>query len=205
LDSAYDAWEYMRMVQGFDDFTNMDTTTDALQALNMAMRTVAVDIGFSVRDTFAITDGIYEYVLHHRFRPSLMEGDEVEEYFHVYYHSATRDRYYGVEHGSPEQVVEGSGSGVTYWRWNLEDSTLHITPAPPDFDSLIVVGLGRVSPVTHGGSSLSPIPEDIRPAVCWCAVAVLSGDARPMMYEIAMREFERYKPKMKGLLQEMQP
>lgn len=182
----------MRVILGEADYTNMDTSAEAKVALNLGMRAVAWDLGFLVEDSFTIASDSFRYALPHTFRPSHKEMDEVEREFHVWFGSIDKAYYYGVAHGSPTEMDEAEGVEPL---WNLEDSILHFTPHDLENDKIFIQGLGRVTPISGPETSLSPVPEDLRPAACWYACAVLLVSTDGARYPMCMAEYERYRPK----------
>lgn len=205
LDSASQAYDGIRMLMGYQAYTNMDTTTDAKLALNLGMRAVEQDLKFLVRDSLNIHSDSFHYPLPHTFRPSREELDEVERAFHVYYRAKNMKTYVGLKHGPPESVVQKDGDVLMVTGWNLEDSILHVAYSQGAGGQLFIVGLGRVTPVTDGSSSLSPIPEGLRWAAVWYAVGSLLFSVDAQRHMLAMNEYERFRPKADAALRRIEP
>lgn len=205
MNYATDAWAYMLTIGNYGSYAAMDTTDDALYSLNLGMRAVAKDIGFMVAHKFILDDTTFEYMMPHTFMPSFQELDKAEQGMHVYQKAENGVYYYGVDHVASAGLAQGDGSYVRVRGWNYEDTVLHIVPPKVAGDTIMVKGLGRITPVDSYDDALSPIPEDIRPAVCWYAVFVLAlGESNYDLATACLREFDRYKDIGQALLQSQQ-
>lgn len=181
---------------GYTDFTQIDTSNEVKRAVNAGLRKVAAEIPFAVRDTITLSAGTSVYDLNVNFMES---GDDAFP-FKVWRVTADGDYLYGL---ARKQVNEFT-IPLAYMdavEYDLLDSSIIINPPTPTGDKIYVEGRGDCTPISHGGSSLNPIPKADRIAVVYWTVALLSRarerDGLAAFYENA---YELHRARRLGLV-----
>lgn len=175
LDSARQAFFAIRDILGYTDFETIDTggTNEVVSVLNAALRALETDIPFSVIDTITIASNKFQYTLNANFvRPA---DGELSEYKILRISTKMGTNIWGLT-----EVPLSSFGMVPYATapviaFAVKGDQLLLNSDSPPGDKLYVYGPGTVTPVSHGGSVLTGVPETVdRWAAVHYAASVLA-------------------------------
>lgn len=148
-------------------WTQIDSTTDALTALNSAIRSVAVDMGVVGHDTITVVANTYFYALVSTY----MDKELPHLPLQVFLKPVEGDLK-GLWRAKSRQF--GEAPGVTAgWVYALAGDRIWIYPAGEDGDKVFIEGPLEGTTFSHGGSTTN-ISEEDKIAVIYRAVALLA-------------------------------
>jgi hypothetical protein len=174
LDSARQAYFAIRDILGYTDFEAIDTggTNEVVSQLNAGLRALETDIPFTVADTITVANKTFQYTLHSRLlRPPTGEMSD----YKVVRISKNGRQIYGLNEIPLSQfgMVPFVTSAVVSFA--VQGDVLLLASDSPPGDLLYVYGDGTITPVSHGGSVLTGIPETVdRWAAVYYAASVLA-------------------------------
>lgn len=167
----------------------LDTTTNVKYALNDGLRRVAVDMPFVVIDTITIERNTFIYALNTNF---MSDGHKAMPY-RILAMSGDGKSVFGVPIKPFEEfnVITAAVNPISAAR--VENQTLYIAPASPAGYKLYVHGAGDITPVSHGGTSLSPVPKKDRiAAVYWAVVQIAAQRGDEALYTKVLSEYNQH-------------
>lgn len=183
----------IRNFMGYDDFTSIDTgkaTNDnnpVLDALNAGLRQVSNDLPFTVKDSIKILADTWMYTLNTNFKP---DGHEKlkDRGFTARHRSKNQAQVVGLRWvEAPDIITVAYAPGVPYG-FNVKGTSFWLFYPSPQGDTIFVEGPGDPTPVSHGGSALSPVPKKDREAAVYWAIAILADARRDLNLAASYRE-----------------
>lgn len=196
LDSARQAYLVIAAFTGYGTASigatssfSLDTTADVKYALNDGLRRVSEDMPFTVIDTVTIAANTFLYTLNTNFKT---DGHHAMPY-RILAMSGDGKSVFGVpiKDFVEFNVITAAVNPISAAR--VENQTLYIAPASPAGYKLYVHGPGDITPISHGGTSLSPVPKKDRiAAVYWAVARIASWRGDRPLYDAAMIAYNQH-------------
>jgi len=160
------------------DFVNIDTSNEVKLALNAGLRAVETDIPFTVADTLTVAAGTFAYTLNDNFRRPVDGMPSGYRVVMVYRRGTTN--IFGVPEANIGEYGRVPFTAGLVASFSIQGATLWVSSDSPVGALLYVYGPGAGTSVSHGGSTLSGLPEvaDRWAAVYWAAARLARSRER---------------------------